>query len=195
MSFIVKAKEAFEIAPEGLYPARIEQMIDLGVHKDPFNEGKDKRLVKIRFELSGEQMSDGRPFTISKDYPVSLHEKAGLRKVIKAALGRDLTADELKKGFDIFCILSNPVTLNIVHEKGKEDRVYAKIDSVSVAKKNMPCPELVNPPVMFHIDNFDAVVFNSLHEKTREKINLPPGIDMTPKAKQVNDDTDPAELL
>jgi hypothetical protein len=130
MAFVVKAKgNNFSPPPAGSHVARVDQVLDLGLQKNPF-KGTEERKVKIRFELPNELMSDGKPHVVSKFLTVSLHEKASLRKVIKGILGRDLTKKEDDEGYDIFQILGKSCLVTLIHKAGKDNSVNANIDSV-----------------------------------------------------------------
>src|SRR5271168_3727728 len=79
----------FELTPAGTFLALCYRFIDRGTQISEFmGEKKTRREVMISWELVGEVMSDGRPFSASKTYTLSMHEKATLRKDLEAWRGK-----------------------------------------------------------------------------------------------------------
>lgn len=164
---------SFEQAPEGTHLARCYKLIDLGtqVREFPGSEPKKNRQIIIGWELPGELMTTGefagQPFTASKFYTLSLHEKATLRGHLKNWRGRDFTTEELA-GFELKNLLGKPCMLSIVlNEKGR-----AQVGSVLAVMKGVAVPEAVNPTVYFSLDpkEFDQSVFDSFSDKMKALI-------------------------
>jgi hypothetical protein len=148
----------FEAAPVGNHAARCIRIIDLGTQTGEY-QGKTTRRnqVMVMWELPDEPMADGKPFTVSRFYTNSLHEKSTLRADLISWRGRDFTGEELQR-FDLQSILGAPCLVNVVHsESGK-----AKVTSVAKLPKGMTISGAVNPPMAFWLDEFDAEVFESL---------------------------------
>lgn len=166
----------FEQAPTGSHAARCIAIIDLGTQKNVYEgETSHKRQVIIRWELCNELMkggeNDGKPFTVSKFYTASLHEKAGLRKDLASWRTRDFTPEELK-GFDLKNILGKPCMLAVgMSEKGK-----AKVTSVMAPMKGMTFPDQINPSFHFSLsaDEFKAVDFEALSKGFKEMVMASP---------------------
>ena len=55
-----------------------------------------------------------RPAAISKEFTLSLHERANLRRVLISWRGRQFTAEELG-GFELANVLGANAMLNVVH--------------------------------------------------------------------------------
>ena len=113
-------------------------------------------------------MSDGRPYSISKEYTASIGPKSNLRKDLEAWRGRPFTEDELR-AFSLENVLGAPCFIGIAHVQ-KGEKTFANINSIMALPKGMDCPELTNAKVKFEIDNFDETVFESLSEYVRKKI-------------------------
>lgn len=161
----------FEMTPEGTHIARCYRIIDLGTQ---FNEqyGKNQQKVMIAWELPAELMEDGRPFSVSKRYTLSLNKKANLRLALEAWRGKVFT-DEEAQGFDLKKVLGQPCYLNITHET-KGDKTYTNITSILKLPKGVVCPPLVNQAQVLDFDNFDDEVFNSLSDRLKETIQVTP---------------------
>ena len=159
----------FAPVSEGVHTARCYQIIDLG-HQTTEYQGTVKVLPKVRitWEICDEQMSDGRPFSISKEYTASIGIKATLRKDLEAWRARKFTDSELAN-FSLENVLKAPCQLQIVHTQ-KGDKTYASVNSIMALPKGMALPDLVNPAVKFDIQTFDHDIFNSLTSYVQKKI-------------------------
>lgn len=160
----------FEQAPVGTHVARCYKLIDIGTTLQEFQgESKKRRQVIIGWELPNELMQTGefagQPFTASKFYTLSLHEKANLRHDLKNWRGRDFTDKELE-GFDVKSVLGAACMVSItMNEKGRAD-----VSGVMALPKGTNVPEAVNPPIYFSLDDFDQPVFDSFSEKMQALI-------------------------
>lgn len=167
-----KGNAEFEMTPEGQYIGRCFKIIDMGTQTSTGQFGtKEAHKVMISFELIGPEdprMSDGRPFSVSQFYTVSLHEKAKLRHDLEAWRGKKFTAEELN-GFDLGTVLGAYCQLQVVHdETGK----YANIQTIMAYRGEKPKP--VNPDVKFDIDEPDMAVFDALSDNMKAKIMSAP---------------------
>ena len=174
MSLLVNAGNGgggdFENCPAGSFAALCYQIIDLGHQTFEWKgEAKVAPKVRITWELN-EMMSDGRPFSISREYTASIGDKANLRKDLEAWRGRPFSAEELRN-FSLENVLGAPCLLGIVHKPSKDNsKVYANVGSIMALPKGMPSPELVNPAVKFDIGTFDQKVFDGLSSYVQKKI-------------------------
>jgi hypothetical protein len=162
----------FEMTPEGVFTGRCFKIIDLGTQTTNGQYGtKEQHKVMVSWELIGKddpRMEDGRPFSVSQFYTVSLHEKAKLRKDLEAWRGRKFTAEELA-GFDLGTVIGAYCLIQVVHS---EDGKYANVQTIMAYKGDKP--EAVNPNVVFDIDNPDMEVFNAFSDNMKAKIMSAP---------------------
>lgn len=181
----------FEKAPAGTHVAICYRVIDLGTHHSEY-EGKPqvKNQILVSWELAGELMTDGKPFSVSRFYTNSLSEKANLRKDLVAWRGRDFTDSELEK-FDLMNILGKPCLVSVIHSKDK-----AKVSAVLALPKGTPVPKLVNDRLAFFIDEWDDALYEQVPkgirgiiEKSDEYHARMSGADMLHE-----DDSHPADL-
>jgi hypothetical protein len=176
-------RKQFQIAPAGTHLARLYRIIDLGTQMREY-EGKVtmSRKAKFFFELHGEDAegkalttTDGKPLIQSREYTVSLNEKANLRRDLEAWRGKAFSEDELK-GFDISNILGHFCMVNISHRQ-KGDMTYADLKGVSAVPsiyKKQGLPEGINTTMIFNLDKFDETMFDSLSENIKETIKKSP---------------------
>ena len=134
---IVKEPESnFIPAPAGAHAAVCVDEIDLGYVANRFDPDADDVLtVRLVWQIA-EDMSDGKPFLIKKEYRASLHEKAGLRKDLESWRGRPFTEAE-KAGFDLENVVGVPCMLNIIHKTGSKGGTFANIAAVMPLPKGM----------------------------------------------------------
>lgn len=182
----------FETVPAGVYTALCYRVIDLGTQTTEYlGEMKDGHKVMISWELFGEgaRMTDGRPFSVHKQYKLSLHEKSTLRKDLEAWRGKKFTKDELD-GFDVSNVLGTACMMQVVLS---EDGKFANVGSI-MATKEKPVGE--NEPVLFIIeDEKTHGVWENLSKNLQEKILGSPegmvsGLKPTERKAQLSADLD-----
>lgn len=169
-----KGGSDFEPIAAGAYAARCFSMVHVGTLEESF-EGVPKIQNKIRlaWELPTElkvfkEENGEQPFFVSKDFTLSMHEKASLRKYLEAWRGKSFT-DEEAKSFDVTKLLGKECLISIIHEVKKE-KTYAKISSVSTLPKGMTCPPQINETFEFSWSEFDQQKFDSLPEWLQTKM-------------------------
>jgi hypothetical protein len=181
MSLIAKQEGGnfdFHLCPQGNHVATCFSVIDLGMQEKSFQgESKIKRMVRVSWELPNELIPDGelagQPFSISKNYTLSLHEKSVLYKDLTSWRGRAFTAEELS-GFDLFNIAGVNCMLNVIHQPSADgSKTYANVSSVSQLPKGMPKISSVNPVRAFSTEEFTEQEYSTLPEWLQNKICLP----------------------
>jgi hypothetical protein len=179
MAIIAKnSGTARELIPAGTYAARCYQMIEIGTVKETIL-GTEKTLTKVRvgWELPTEtrvfkEENGEQPFVISKEFTLSMNEKANLRKSLESWRGKGFTEDEAK-GFDMTKLLGQPCMLNIIHKPSKDgSRHYEEIAGIMPMPKGMQCPPQVNKSFVLSYDRFDLTLFESLPDFIKDKMKL-----------------------
>lgn len=148
----------FPKAPTGTHVARCYQVIDLG-HQKIVWQGREKWQPKIliSWELLGEdKMEDGRPFSVSNRYTLSLSEKSALRPILEAWRGKAFTETEAD-AFDVAKVLGAYCMLTVVHNNSN-GKTYANVAGVLAMPKGMPKPAGVNKDLYFNLDDGDVSV-------------------------------------
>ena len=190
------------VAP-GMHLARCYRIVDMGTQKSEY-QGQVKHLQKvmIQFEVHGEDdngnalvTNKGEPMSISKNFTLSLAEKATLRKDLQAWRGRDFTADELR-GFELKNVLGAWAMITAAKSVGNNGKEYTNVISINpvpVAIKKAGLPEGFNKLAMFVIENPDMELFETFGNGLKEKIQGSPewrarngGQEQTPARKPTN---------
>lgn len=161
----------------GTYPARLVQIIDLGLQAQRPYQGKDKppaQEIMLTYELvdtfmvdeNGEELTD-KPRWISETLPFY-----GLY-ADKAKSTQRYNALDPSGEFDgdFAKAIGQPINVTIVNNAVGE-KVYDNIATISAMRPRDAdkCPELVNPAKLLDLDAPDLDVFNALPEWLREKI-------------------------
>jgi hypothetical protein len=174
----------FTPVPQGMHLARCYRVIDLGTQETTYL-GTVKHLPKVmlQFEVHGEDdegkaivTAKNEPMSISKNFTLSLAEKATLRKDLQTWRGREFTADELR-GFELKNVLGAWAMVSVIKAMGNNGKEYtniAAIMSVPPAIKKAGMPEGHNDLKMFSIDEPDMVLFEGFSNGLKEKIGKSP---------------------
>lgn len=159
----------FELAPAGPHAARCIQLVDLGLQKSQYGI---KEQVILGFELTHTLMAEGdnegKPFMISNFYTKSLAEKANLLRDLQAWRGREFTEEELD-GFDLRDVVGAPCLVTVGHVK-KDDKIRAKMLSITSLPKGMTLDDAVNPIRIYDLDDPAEDVYEALPEWIQKKI-------------------------
>jgi len=166
----------FELVPAGNHVARCYSMIHIGTIPETYmGEQKQMNKVRISWELPTEKRifdkdRGEQPFSVSKEYTLSMGEKANLRKDLQSWRGRPFSEEEAK-AFDVTKLLGIPCMLNVIHGKSKSSgREYAVIASISGLPRGTTCPQQINPSYEFSLEKFDNEKFKALPEWLMKKI-------------------------
>lgn len=164
---------------DGLYKARLVQVVDLGLQPRSYKgeEKEPQQQILLTYELVDEFLLDehGEP---QEDKPRWVSETMGLNslKVEKAKSTQRLKAldPQNKVNGNFLALLGTPVTAHIVQNPSKTDptKIYAKVSGLIAmkAKEAIAVPALVNEPVTLDLDAPDKEAFDSLPDWVKDKI-------------------------
>ena len=169
-----KSGTAYEPVAAGNYVARCVKMIHYGtITEDYLGTPKTANKVQLTWELPTElkvfkEENGEQPYVLSKEFTLSMHEKASLRKWLEAWRGKNFTNAE-SEAFDITNLVGKACMLNVIHTT-KGDKTYANISGVSSMPKGLTCPPQINDSVVFSVDEFDQKLFDSFPDYIKDKI-------------------------
>ena len=162
-------KKDFGRLEDGNHLARIVSVIDFGLQPQTDWQTKEpvdpKKVVSITYETPTETITmedkEGnkteKPRWISKEYTLSFHEMAALRKVVDALKPDIESLDEL---------LNVPCMITV----GSTATGNAKITAVSKPMKGMEVPELFGDSFHFDFSHPNMELFNGLYEWQQNKL-------------------------
>jgi hypothetical protein len=166
--------DKFPIIDAGTYAARCFSMVHIGTVPELYL-GVEKQMNKVRitWELPTESVNingEDKTRTISKEFTLSMNEKANLRKFLEGWRGKSFTEIEAES-FDITNLLGKECLLSVIHKKSTDGtKTYANISSVSTLPKGMTCVPQINENYEFSYDNFSWDKFNALPDYMKDKM-------------------------
>lgn len=166
------------VLDEGGYPARLVQVIDLGLQPQRPYQGQEKPPayeLQTVYESSDEFMpdEDGNPDETKPRWFWENFALHNLKSDRATSTKRYMALDpNLEHDGDWAALIGNPVIVGLTRTKGKDGNEYNNIGATSTmrAKEASKLPDLVNPPVVFDLSDPDLDVFNSLPDRIQEKI-------------------------
>lgn len=165
-----------ELTPAGNHVARCYSMIHIGtVEEEYMGDVKMMNKARITWELPTElrvfkEENGEQPMVISKEYTLSLGDKANLRKDLDSWRGKALTDEEASK-FDITRLIGVPCMLNVIHKASKMGKMYATISAISPMPKGLSCPKQINETFIFdYEENYSDEKIASFPDFIKDKI-------------------------
>lgn len=165
-----------ELTPAGNHVARCYSMIHIGtVEEEYMGDVKMMNKARITWELPTElrvfkEENGEQPMVISKEYTLSLGDKANLRKDLDSWRGKALTDEEASK-FDITRLIGVPCMLNVIHKASKMGKMYATISAISPMPKGLSCPKQINETFIFdYEENYSDEKIAAFPDFIKEKI-------------------------
>lgn len=161
----------------GTYPARLVQIIDLGLQAQRAYQGKEKppaNEIMLIYELvdtfmvdkDGNELED-KPRWISETLPLYSidQEKA---KSTQRYFALDPSGED---GGDFSQQIGKPCNVTLV-QNAKGEKIYINVAGISAMRDRdaKKCPDLVNDPKVFDLDEPDVELFKTLPEWIQEKI-------------------------
>lgn len=148
--------EAIEPVDAGVHQAICYAIYDLGTQYSPVYDKSSRKCVIIwelpdrRIEIVKDGQTLNLPRAISKQYTLSLGEKANLRKDLETWRGRAFTQEELS-GFDISKLVGLNCMLQVLH-KVNGDKTYANISAILPLYKGINKLAAENPLIVYTLD-------------------------------------------
>ena len=164
-----------QTVPAGTHVARCYQIIHIGTVPDTF-QGEDRLVDKVRlvFELPLETADFGKgeqPFSIGRDFTLSMHEKSALRAFVQSWLGEALSDSDAAK-FNLGTMIGKEAMVSVMHRTANTGRTYADLKGASPLVKGMTCPPQVNASFVLDFENEDFDLrFKMLPEWLQNKVS------------------------
>lgn len=140
MADVIVVKEAERAKhPAGQFVAQCVDVVDLGERVESFPGTPEKLVHKCALVFrTGEIHPDfNEPFDISKEFSVSMGDKANLRKALEQWRGKPYTQDELSEGAPLHKLEGNWAILTVEHRTSNAGRQYANISAIVGVPKAM----------------------------------------------------------
>jgi len=174
----------YEPIEQGIHTAICCWIIDLGMQEG--FQGKMQRKVLITWELpelrievpvkdGSPGQTEDKPRVCSKEFTLSLSDRANLYKTLVSWRGKPFTTEELQ-GFDLAKVLGANCQIQIIHNPSKADpsRIYSNIENVLPLPKGSSKLTPENDPIFFSFEECDEGALPEIPESIpdwiREKI-------------------------
>lgn len=176
---IPKSVSNFKLPPAGTHVAILLSIVDLGTQERTIKgEKKHERQLRFTWELPYEKEQFGedpepRPFVVSKDYTLSMSERAFLRKDLESWRGKPFT-DEEARIFDEKKVLGRACQVTILHKTVASGKTYANITGVVNISKGTTVPEPHGAVFSYDTKEGNSATYQSFPEWLQEKIGKSP---------------------
>lgn len=137
----------------GSYAAKVYALVVLGTITSRF---KDQEVTSLKIRVTWEYMCNGFAYYISKEYTLSLHEKASLRKDLQSLRGKKFTQEELDQFF-IDSILGFDCLITVENQTAANGNDYPNLISMCPLPKGMPMHSQVLSPFIFTWEGMDKI--------------------------------------
>jgi len=119
-------------------------LIDLGkrLKEFPGAEPKVQPTCALVFQSGEKNPETGKLYEMQREFTISTHEKANLRKFLESWRGRPYTDAQIDEGLPLHKLVGQTALASIAHVKSQAGRVYANIASISPLPKQIPAPDL-----------------------------------------------------
>ena len=172
MAITAKAGNSSNPATEGVHLALCTRIIDLGTQESQLYANRQHKVM-FTWEIPDDTvMVDGeeKPKLISKEYTLSLNEKATLRGHLEAWRGKQFTDEELK-GFDLYNVLGKACQIQVL----RNERGYANISAIMALPKAVSMPQPSGELIFFDLSSENCLpLLEKLPEWVRDKIKASP---------------------
>lgn len=164
----------YVLIPAGNHLAICYGMVEIGTVKEEngLYAGKESKKVRITWETPHEAHDFGNgmePLSISKEFTLSMSEKATLRKMLESWRGKPFT-DKEAESFDITRLLGNPCMINVIHKTSKGGKDYADITAISSLPKGLAVPEQTNESFELSYSSWNQARFDALPDYIKNKM-------------------------
>jgi len=156
----------FKPVPTGVHQAVCVAIWDLGTQHNPiYNRSAHKIMImwefpehRIDIEKEGQPVKN-MPMVLSKEYTLSLHRKADLRKDLESWRERAFTEKELQ-GFHLKVLLGVNCMIQVMHNtkgEGENKRTYANVNTIMKLPKTSTALDPEHPVILFEIDSGEPI--------------------------------------
>jgi len=171
MALIAKESggKEFEPVPVGTHRAICYKLVDAGTREEKFKEEEPKKrhTVFIFWELPDLRTSKDQPFSIFREYTMSLNENSALHKDLKSWRGKSFSEEEMK-AFDLTNILGVSCDLEVEHTIGGRAKVTSVFKPDGGAKKS----PTANDPVVFDLEDYCKEFSDESNDASKEMCDV-----------------------
>ena len=154
--------------PEGMHDAICYKLVDAGTNWNEFQGEKNKQhSVFVWWELPKTRTEDDRPMSVFKEYLLSLHEQAALRRDLQAWRNNQFTPSELES-FDLTAIVGVSCKISVGRTSGGKDKVTGVYCADGGPKK----AATENEQVIFDLEDYIDEFIGKSSERSKKACDI-----------------------
>ena len=154
--------------PEGMHDAICYKLVDAGTNWNEFQGEKNKQhSVFVWWELPKTRTEDDRPMSVFKEYRLSLHEQAALRRDLQAWRNNQFTPSELES-FDLTAIVGVSCKISVGRTSGGKDKVTGVYCADGGPKK----AATENEQVIFDLEDYIDEFIGKSSERSKKACDI-----------------------
>jgi hypothetical protein len=154
--------------PTGMHDAICYKLVDAGTNWNEFGGKKEKQhSVYIWWELPKTRTEDDRPMSLFKEYRLSLHEQASLRRDLQAWRNDEFSPAELES-FDLTKIVGVSCKISVGRTSGGRDKVTGVYCADGGPKK----VATENEPVIFDLEDYIDEFIGKSSERSKKACDI-----------------------
>ena len=154
--------------PEGMHDAICYKLVDAGTNWNEFQGEKNKQhSVFVWWELPKTRTEDDRPMSVFKEYRLSLHEQAALRRDLQAWRNNQFTPSELES-FDLTAIVGVSCKISVGRTSGGRDKVTGVYCADGGPKK----AATENEQVIFDLEDYIDEFIGKSSERSKKACDI-----------------------
>ena len=154
--------------PEGMHDAICYKLVDAGTNWNEFQGEKNKQhSVFVWWELPKTRTEDDRPMSVFKEYRLSLHEQAALRRDLQAWRNNQFTPSELES-FDLTAIVGVSCKISVGRTAGGRDKVTGVYCADGGPKK----AATENDQIIFDLEDYIDEFIGKSSERSKKACDI-----------------------
>ena len=154
--------------PTGMHDAICYKLVDAGTNWNEFQGAKEKQhSIFIWWELPQTRTEDDRPMSVFKEYRLSLHEQASLRRDLQAWRNKEFSPSELES-FDLTAIVGVSCKISVGRTSGGKDKVTGVFCADGGPKK----VATENEQVIFDLEDYIDEFTGKSSEKSKKACDV-----------------------
>ena len=154
--------------PEGMHDAICYKLVDAGTNWNEYQGEKTKQhSVFVWWELPKTRTEDDRPMSVFKEYRLSLHEQAALRRDLQAWRNKIFEPKELE-GFDLTAVVGVTCKIGVGRTSGGKDKVTGVFCADGGPKK----VQTENEQTIFDLEDYIDEFTGKSSEKSKKACDI-----------------------
>jgi len=165
----------YKLVEEGTHLGRCYSILHIGHVPNTFPGAQSPTVNKVRITWELPELlnvfkegDEPKPYSMSQEFTLSMHEKSNLRKVVQSWLGKKMSDEEANE-FDIETLIGKTCMLGVAHMT-KNEKTFAVVNSVIKVPASMKVPEQINKSKIITWETMDEPTWALLPPFLQDKM-------------------------